>query len=168
MPVSNSKQSQDLPSISVKYVAFQNSDGTYNVRCNDDEDKVCDTHRVVHEGEGAFSCRCTTDDPRILFGYCNIRMGHPCRHIFAVAAFSGLKISMRSINTRFYLDQSSVDFDSVNEKAKTTMTKAIEDKKYTGVILSLKSLAQMYPPTLKKVWMLIKPSMRKQIDWDPP
>ena len=49
------------------------------------------------------------------------------------------------------------------------MIKAIEDKKkYTGVILSLKSLAQMYPPTLKKVWMLIKPSMRKQIDWDPP
>ena len=116
-------------SISVKYVVFQNSDGTYNVRCNDDEDKVYDTHRVVHEGEGAFSCRCTTDDPRILFGYCNIRMGHPCRHIFAVAAFSGLKISMRSINTRFYLDQSSVDFDSVNEKAKTTMIKAIEDKK---------------------------------------
>ena len=36
------------------------------------------------------------------------------------------------------------------------------------MILSLKSLAQMYPPTLKKVWMLIKPSMRKQIDWDPP
>ena len=65
----------------------------------------------------------------ILFGYCNIRMGHPCRHIFAVAAFSGLKILMRSINTRFYLDQSSVDFDSINEKAKTTMIKAIEDKK---------------------------------------
>ena len=118
MSVSNSKQSQDLLSISVKYVVFQNSDGTYNVRCNDDEDKVYDTHCVVHEGEGAFSCRCTTDDPRILFGYCNIRMGHPCHHIFVVAAFSRLKISMRSINTRFYLDQSSVDFDSVNEKAK--------------------------------------------------
>ena len=56
-------------------------------------------------------------------------MGHPHKHVFAVAEAIPTKVSMSSINTRFYLNQETVDFTKESPRAFEFMMRSTETKK---------------------------------------
>ena len=58
-----------------------------------------------------------------------MRMDYPCRYVFAVAEAFPIKVSMGSINTRFYLNQETVGFTKESPRAFESMMKLAETKK---------------------------------------
>ena len=74
-------------------------------------------HTVCYtEENGTFHCSCVT------------RSGYPCRHVFALARHLGAKVMLSSVNSRFYLDQSNVNFHEENRRAMTTIINSIDMK----------------------------------------
>ena len=61
--------------------------------------------------------------------WCCVRMDYPCRHVFAVAVAFSIKVSMSSINTRFYLNQETVGFTKESPRAFEFMMRFEETKK---------------------------------------
>ena len=99
-----------------KYCVALVSDGKYDVVFND-KATLHDTHHVEHSNEGGFHC------------WCCVRTGFPCRHVFAVAEFMNLKITHTSVNSRFFLDQSHVDFCAENNKRLEVVMQSLAKKK---------------------------------------
>ena len=87
----------------------------YIVTYNDDKN-THDLHMVRCDTNGNLSC------------WCCIRSGYPCRHVFAVVEQFHLKITLGSTNTRFYIDQSGVDFTKINMEALGIVLKSMEHK----------------------------------------
>ena len=98
------------------------SDGKYDVVFND-KAKLHDTHHVEHNNEGGFHC------------WCCVRTGFPCRHVFAVAEFLNQKIAHTSVNSRFFLDQSHVDFCAENNKRLEFVMQSLTKKNNSMVVL---------------------------------
>ena len=78
-----------------------------------------DTHSVEVEADGTMSCRCS------------VRMGYPCRHMFAVAEKHHLKIILGSINTRFYTNQEGIDMIQDNLKKLSLTVALVKSKQET-------------------------------------
>ena len=98
----------------ISYEIIKVTENYYEVKCIDNPEKEHDVHQVLVIN-GTLYCQCC------------IRMGHPCRHMFVVAKFFRLKISKETINSRFYLDQSSLNWFDVNAKSWTIMMNSLNN-----------------------------------------
>lgn len=69
-------------------------------------------------------------DGKNYFCQCIIPSGYACRHIFAVTEHLGFeqKVTLGTINSRFYLDQETVDFADANLKGKQLIIETIYNK----------------------------------------
>ena len=98
-----------------KYNVTQ-GEGSYTVVYKSDSNAYT-PHTVCYtEENGAFHCLCVTQS------------GYPCRHVFALARHLGAKVMLSSVNSRFYLDQSNVNFHEENRRAMTTIINSIDMK----------------------------------------
>ena len=98
-----------------KYNVTQ-GEGSYTVVYKSDSNAYT-PHTVCYtEENGTFHCSCVT------------RSGYPCRHVFALARHLGAKVMLSSVNSRFYLDQSNVNFHEENRRAMTTIINSIDMK----------------------------------------
>ena len=99
-----------------RYCVTLVSDGKYDVVFND-KTKLHDTHHVEHNNDGDFHC------------WCCVRTGFPCRHVFAVAEALNQKIAHTSVNSRFFLVQSQIDFHAENSKKLEVVMQSLAKKK---------------------------------------
>ena len=98
----------------------------YNVSKGSAENEFIATYNDTERPHDTYKVRC--DASNNLYCWCCVRMGYPCRHVFAVAEAFSIKVSLSSINTRFYLNQESVDFTKESPRAFEVMMKSTEKK----------------------------------------